>query len=190
MTNLGIMASQISGHLGTVFDASDYESIATINLSGADSSSITFSSIPQTYKHLQFRVFARDDRAATANNVRFQFNGDTGNNYRSHSLYSDGSTVSSYNDGPTYGVITSIASNSATSGIFGGFVMDILDYSSASKNKTTRTLCGYELNGSGGIELQSGLWINTSAITQIAIRFNAASNLKQYSHLAIYGIKG
>jgi hypothetical protein len=47
---LGIMASQISGHLVT----NSYESIQTVTVSTA-TPSITFSSIPATYKHLQIR---------------------------------------------------------------------------------------------------------------------------------------
>ena len=167
-----------------------YESIATVNLSSGDSGSITFSSIPQTYKHLQFRVLGRDNRAAVGNTVRWQFNGDTGNNYASHGVYGDGSTAAAYNLTTDYGVLTSLTSANATSGVFGAFIMDIFDYTNTNKYKTTRTLQGYDNNGSGDIELISGLWMNTSAINQIAIRFNSATALKQYSYLALYGVKG
>jgi hypothetical protein len=46
---LGIMASQISGHLET----GAYESISTVTVGGGGSATITFSSIPGTYTHLQ-----------------------------------------------------------------------------------------------------------------------------------------
>lgn len=174
----------------TPFSATSFESIATVNLTGGDSGSITFSSIPQTYKHLQFRVFARDNRAAVGNTIRWQFNGDTGNNYSSHAIYGDGATAATFTLTTDYGIATVVSSNSATSGVFGAFIMDVLDYTNTNKYKTTRTLAGYDNNGSGDIELDSGLWMNTSAINQIAVRFNSATALKQYSHLALYGIKG
>lgn len=170
--------------------AGSYESIATINLSGGDSSSITFSSIPQTYKHLQFRVLGRDNRAVVGNTIRWQFNGDTALNYSSHLLYGDGSSAAAFALTNDYGVATVVSSNSATSGVFGAFIMDILDYTDTNKYKTTRTLGGFDNNGSGDIEIDSGLWRSTSAINQIAVRFNSATVLKQYSHLALYGIKG
>ena len=186
MPILGTIASQVPANLPT----NSFESIATVYLAN-DSSAITFSSIPQTYMHLQFRVFARDNRGATANNVRWQFNGDTGNNYTSHAIYGDGSSAAAYKDGPTYGVITSIVSNNTDANMFGAFIMDIFDYTNTNKYKTTRTLSGYDINGAGGgLEFDSGLWYSTSAINQISIRLNAASALKAYSHIALYGIKG
>lgn len=173
-----------------VINNNSYESIATINLSGGDSGSVTFSSIPQTYTHLQFRAFARDNRASVGNTIRWQFNGDTGTNYSSHLLYGDGSSIAAAALTNDYGIATVVSSNSATSGVFGAFIMDILDYTNTNKYKTTRTLGGFDNNGSGDIELDSGLWQSTSAINQIAVRFNSATALKQYSYLALYGIKG
>jgi hypothetical protein len=56
MPILGIMASQISGHLWAPEGA--YDSLATVTLS-ASTASIEFAGIPATYKHLQVRVIAR-----------------------------------------------------------------------------------------------------------------------------------
>ena len=52
MPILGIMASQISGHLSNP----SYESIATYTVGAGGSSTMVFSSIPQTYKHLEFTM--------------------------------------------------------------------------------------------------------------------------------------
>jgi hypothetical protein len=85
MPILGIMASQISGHLFAPSGA--YDSIATTTLS-SPAASITFSSIPATYTHLQIRGIARS--TAAAGNVSIAYNSDTGSNYAGHDLYGDG----------------------------------------------------------------------------------------------------
>ena len=75
------------------YKPTDYESIQTVNLTGSQSS-ITFSSIPGTYKHLQIRGVLRGDRANTGEIVGVQFNGDTtAANYASHRLIGDGTNA-------------------------------------------------------------------------------------------------
>ena len=54
MPILGVIASQITGHLST----NSFESIQTVTVGSGGQSSISFSSIPSTYKHLQLRCFA------------------------------------------------------------------------------------------------------------------------------------
>jgi hypothetical protein len=186
---LGIIASQITGHLST----NSYESIQTVTL-GASQTTVTFSSIPQTYKHLQIRGIARSTRAVTLEGAWAYFNNDTSTTtYAVHGIAGDGASASSYaiptpNSGGLQGGIISAAS--ATSSIFGVFVMDILDYTNTNKNTTTRSLTGADLNGSGTIRLISGLWLNTAAITSIKFDTQAGGDFTQYSSFALYGIKG
>ena len=53
----------------------DYESIATVTVGAGGSSSVTFSSIPSTYTHLQIRFTAQCSNSATAaDNLAFRFN--------------------------------------------------------------------------------------------------------------------
>ena len=161
----------------------DYESIATTTLATA-TASITFSSIPQTYSHLQLRYIARND---TANYfVRIRFNGSTtATDYTYHILNGTGSavTVGYENDG-MYAPRQSSASNT-----FGAGVVDILDYTSTNKYKTIRGFGGRDANGSGDVDFLSGFYkANTNAITSIEITV-AAGNYTQYSHFALYGIR-
>ena len=185
MPILGVIASQISGHLWAPSGA--YDSIATVTVGGGGSSSISFTSIPATYTHLQIRMFATINAAA---GPILRFNSDTGSNYNGHLLYGDGASVGAY----SYGTGTSInlswfgeGYNSATS--FGGHVIDILDYADTNKYKTVRSLQGIDRNGSGMLEFVSGLWRNTAAITRITIPAES-STFVQYSSFALYGIKG
>jgi hypothetical protein len=188
MPILGIMASQISGHLWA--PAGAYDALATITLSSSVSS-VTFTGIPSGYKHLQIRGICRDTRADVSNSNAVRFNGDTAANYSAHLLYGDG--TSAYSAGlpnETQADLFTSASASSASNIFGVFVMDILDYANTNKFKTTRTLSGFDRNGGGQVNLSSGNWRNTAAITSIDIRpLYGSPQYVQYSSFALYGVK-
>ena len=187
---LGIYASQISGHLFAPSGA--YDSIATVTVGSGGSASITFSSIPSTYTHLQIRATFRETGSGTGADTKLSFNGDTGsgNYYSQHGLYGNG-TIAGADKDATSTHIWSIygTGSSATSGVFGVGVIDVLDYANTNKYKTTRALTGYDNNGSGLIFLRSGLWMKTNAITSITITADATA-FAEYSSFALYGIKG
>jgi len=180
---LGIIASQISGHLWAPSGA--YDSIATTTVGAGGTSSITFSSIPSTYTHLQIRGIGKNTAGV---DYVLRYNGDSGSNYRGHVLYGDGATPFSANTfGGTY-TGNDIAFNGGTT-YFVSFVTDILDYTNTNKNKTLRGLYGVDENGSGQIALVSGLWMNTAAVTSITITA-VSGTFSQYSSFALYGIRG
>jgi hypothetical protein len=174
------------------FIPNNYESIATVTVGAGGSSTITFSSIPSTYNHLQLRYIAKTDRADTDDVVLMQFNSDTGANYSWHGLAGTGS-IAGANAGSSQSRIEikwGSTGNSGASNIFASAVIDILDYKDKNKYKTTRTLQGVDLNGSGQIYFSSGNWRSTSAITSIVLDQQYGSNFTQYSSFALYGIKG
>jgi hypothetical protein len=76
---------------------------------------------------------------------------------------------------------------SSTASVFGGIVIDILDYANTNKYKTMRTLSGYDANGSGNVGLFSGLWMNTAAVTSINL-LTFYDQYATYSSFALYGI--
>ena len=172
--------------------AGDYQSIATTTVGVGGQATITFSSIPSSYKHLQIRCMARTDRASTGDAVRVQFNNiTTTSEYRSHFLYGDGSGAGAGSDGNTAGVtLYQLTGASATASIFGIMVIDILDYANINKHKTVRSLGGQDRNGAGEVDFSSGVWMNTAAINEIDIVPNSGTNFVQYSSFALYGIKG
>jgi hypothetical protein len=184
---LGIYASQISGHLFAPSGA--YDSIATTTVGAGGAASVTFSSIPSTYTHLQVRLFGRGSGSNTQSFVKLEFNGDTtGSNYYSHYIQADGSSVVA---GPNASISAhyDIAGANATASVFGAMIFDVLDYANTSKNKTSRVLGGVDNNGSGRMNLTSGLWLNTSAINSLTITPGSGSFV-QYTSAALYGIKG
>jgi hypothetical protein len=183
---LGILA-QSAGAVAT----NSYESIATVTVGSGGSSDITFTSIPSTYKHLQIRIMARSNKTGTTNDyLNMNFNSDTGANYSLHQLLGDGTSASA-NSGTSQNSIfvSRIATADASASMFGGIVIDILDYANTSKYKTSRSLGGTDQNGSGRIYFNSGLWMNTAAISTIVIDAEGASSFVQHSQFALYGIK-
>jgi hypothetical protein len=193
MPILGIIASQNyprSTDTGAMFPIG----VTTVGSGGA--ASITFSSIPSTYTHLQIRLFGQITRATYGTgNMTMTFNSDTGANYSSHDVYGNGASVATdagtnannmwFQD--SYG--TTAAPN-----IFGVGVFDILDYANTSKYKTVRVLQGVDVNGTsynanGYIQLGSGSWRNTNAITSVTLT-TAYTGWAQYTSAALYGIKG
>lgn len=171
--------------------ATDFESIATVTVGAGGAADITFSSIPSTYQHIQVRLSCRDNRAAAVNTIFIQVNGDTGNNYALHALAGDGSNASATGSSSVArGALLLAPSASATSNVFGSAVVDVLDYANANKNTTIRTLGGYDANGAGHIRLFSSLWNNTNAVNSLKLFPDGSASFVQYTHAALYGIKG
>jgi hypothetical protein len=174
---------------GTPAVTNSYESIATVLVGSGGSSTITFSSIPSTYKHLQIRAFYQNNQNnSSVDYMQLRFNSDTGNNYVTHRLRGNGSAASASTTAATNYAYTTL-SVQGVANIFGGAIIDILDYTNTNKNKVVRTLAGYDGNGAGDIGLNSNLWLSTSSITQIELS-TQTGNINQYSSFALYGIKG
>jgi hypothetical protein len=183
-----------------VYSPTAYESIATQTVGAGGAASVTFSSIPSGYKHLQIRAINQTNRT-TYNTSGFymRLNSDTGNNYSHHILQSDPSSPS------TSAISGALASQNAiydfstssnvAANVFGAAIFDILDYANTSKAKTIRGITGADTAGAasgyaGWIALNSGAWYNTSAITSITFVPQFGTLFNQYSHFALYGIKG
>jgi hypothetical protein len=190
---LGILAAAGAGGAA----AGAYEQIATAFGTGS-SDTITFSSIPQDYKHLQLRYLAKSTNTNGRTNPGIRLNDVSSASYRGHMLRGTGAAVSSLDtDGGTGNRITipdgMVDSSAESTGAFSLGIVDILDYTSTSKNKTIRLLGGYAL-GSGlanRIYLVSGFLISTAAVTSLSfIPQNSGFNLTTTSRFSLYGIKG
>jgi hypothetical protein len=182
-----MIGNAIAGLYGTGVAPSTtaYESIATVTVGSGGSSSISFTSIPSTFTHLQIRALTGTNPAGYNTGVRF--NSDTGSNYWGHYLEGSGSSVGAGNLGS--GTFASITFSSVTNTTFAVAIVDILDYANTNKYKVTRSLNGRDNNGSGDVYMHSGSWSNTAAINAITIVAPSATFI-QYSHFALYGIKG
>lgn len=183
---LGILASQITGHLGPVWTTSDYESISTVTVGSGGSSSISFTSIPSTYKHLQVRFLVRS--TTTNGDVSFFVNS-TLFSSRRHTIFGDGTTASGGSD--TANAIARQTQSTDTASTFAVSIIDILEYANTNKYKTIRELGGFNTNGSGALNMTTMLIQNTAAITSVKLEpYTASGSFAEYSHFALYGIKG
>jgi hypothetical protein len=178
------MLNNISALLdaGVAASTNSYESIQTVTVGAGGVGSITFTTIPSTYKHLQIRAAAQI--STSSGSCPVEFNSDTNSsNYYQHVLFGSGASAGAASgNNNTFGFQLDSAQP-------GAGVMDILDYTNTNKYTTVRTLSGNDTNGGGYITLRSGLWSNTAAITNIRI-YPASGNFNQYSSFALYGIKG
>lgn len=168
----------------------NYVALQTYTVDSGGATSITFSSIPQNYKHLQLRIIGRCAFASTgATSAKIEYNSDTtATNYYYHALNGNGSTAAAFAaNSPAYTFVS--LDNSNTASTFSGGVVDILDYTNTNKYKTTRALSGWDANGSGVIYLTSQLWKSTSAITSMTVTAGDG-NWTQYTSFALFGIAG
>jgi hypothetical protein len=190
---LGILASQMSGHLTPT---TGYVSIATTTVGAGGQSSITFSSIPSGYKHLQVRGIARTTASSNYNPINFIINGDSSTNYYRHLILADNSgsqPPQSYGyTAQSYLQAGWVAGSTAVTNSFGGFILDILDYKNTSKYKTTRSLSGADNNNTSPfyIAMASGTWPSTSAITSLTFTCDSGYSFAVNSTIALYGIQG
>lgn len=180
---LNSLVSVLQGGAGAA--ATAYESIATVTASGGETS-LTFSSIPSTYTHLQLRFSALE---AAGNNITMQFNNDNANNYVYHYLVGTGSAAYAGSVTATNKVVIEGQYNGTVGTYPNVGIVDILDYTNTSKNKTVRSLSGGDNNSTTGeISLNSGLWLNTASISTIKVL--ASASFDAGSSFALYGIKG
>lgn len=187
MIPLGILATTAGGAA-----AGAYELISTAYGTGS-SGTITFSSIPQDFKHLQIRMTTRSSRVDTSTAYRIRLNSDIGSNYADHYLRGNGSSVSSGSSTSATSIFAAFtAASNSTANAFGSQVIDILDYASASKNKTIRGLYGITEAAAPitTISLISGLWMSTSAVSSITIYEAFSANWTTSSRFSLYGIRG
>jgi len=181
----GILAASGAGAAGA------YDLLTTTVLS-TTTASVTFSSLGSysDYKHLQIRAVTKDDAGSTnLNRIDIRLNSDSGSNYTYHYLNGNGSTVaSSAGTSQTRLQFFDVIGGGNDTNIYGAAVIDILDFSSSSKNTTVRSIGGGLAGSETDISLGSGVWLNTAAVTSIQIfgNFNYAAG----SRFSLYGWKG
>jgi hypothetical protein len=160
---------------------SAYEVISTQTL-GTAASSVTFSSIPQTYTDLVLVV----NHSTTGSNpsIVARFNSDTASNYSRTRIAGDGSVTNSGRGSSetTLGLSTYVGSSSTA---IGTMICNILNYA----NSTTYKTCITRNNAaSHGTEASVTLWRSTSAITTFLVSVDSSS-FATGSTFTLYGVK-
>lgn len=162
--------------------ASAQVALATITL-GSAASSVTFASIPATYRDLRLVSFVPSlTGSPTAAGAFARFNSDTGGNYN---------TVYAYGNGSSTGSGTETNSTTLFWGAFpaaGGIDhWDILDYAQTDKHKSA---IGRADGNGASTWMYAGRWASTSAITSITLT-SPDSGSDQFgigTTFALYGI--
>ena len=163
--------------------------LATTTVGAGGTSTITFSSIPQNYEHLQLRLLSRSEGVDYG--IILKLNSDAGSNYYRHYLFADGSTVVSGGDASAFSgaLFLYAAASNGTANAYSTNIVDVLDYTNTNKYKTMRNLNGVDFNGSGFVSLSSALWNSTAAVNSITLTIYGGHDFAQYTHAALYGIK-
>lgn len=174
------------------FSPGAFESIAT--LTGDNTvTSITFSSIPATYQHLQLRIIANTNAGIAEGDATLIINGDTGSSYATHYLSGNNTTMGSNGSANRAHIWLPLTfpGTSYSSSYHGASIIDILDYASSTKNKTVRIFNGVTiaLTSTSQIRLVSGVRMNTEPITSLRISYQGYT-VSSTSQFALYGIKG
>jgi hypothetical protein len=157
-----------------------YEPIATTTL-GANTSSVTFSNIPQTYTDLV--LITNTLSTGTGNDGRLQFNGDSSSIYSSTQLFSNGSTVTSNNN-----------TNQTSLRLLNDYhlslrsigIVNIMNYSNSSMWKTCISRFGTSDYSVGTFV---GTWRSNSAITSVTALVFGGDSFVSGSIFSLYGIK-
>jgi hypothetical protein len=160
-----------------------YTLIERISVGAAGASSITFTSIPQTYTDLKIVFSGRADAAQTP--IIGAINGST-SNFTLRYLYGDG--AGAYSANSTTSFFGNINPNNYTASTFSSTEIYIPNYTSSSA-KSFSVDSTTENNATSSImAMWSGLWNQTAAITSITITVNGGANFVQYSTAYLYGI--
>lgn len=167
--------------------ATGFQLIST-SLITTTTASVTFSSIPATYKHLQIRVVGRYTAATSISNLTLRFNGDTGANYGYQSMRGQGTTVTSAQPGSyqTYLLTGDMPGASASASGFGSSFIDVIDYANTTKIKTTKTFGGNAAYLD--VFMFNGTWNSTAAITSILVSdANTSASFAAGTRISLYG---
>jgi hypothetical protein len=159
-----------------------YQLISSVTVGAGGASSLDFTSIPQTYTDLEILVSART--TGSGNGINITFNSNT-SNYTNRALQGNGSGTSTYG---TYNRNAGMFGYSGdTANSFGSTKIYIPNYA-GSNNKGYSADAVSENNGTTAyMNIVSGLWSNTSAITSISLA-PMDGTLIQYSTAYLYGI--
>lgn len=155
--------------------------LATITL-GSAQSTVTFSSIPATYRDLRLVITTKN--VTTQGYLGLQFNGDTGSSaYYYVQMGGSGSAASSSvlspSDGVTAIYVYPLGTTDATNA-----VVDIMDYSVTDKHKSVLSRSN---DASANVTALAGRWANTAAITTLRF-WTGSGSWGSGSTFSLYGI--
>lgn len=155
-----------------------YIALANLTLTGTDSS-ITFSSIPATYRDLVVTINGKTTGNA---DIGLRLNGDSGSNYSFVYMGGNGSTTASGSTGSQTSIV--LDAYFWRSSEISTCIAHIMDYSATDKHKTV--LSRNNVAG-GGVDAFANRYASTSAITSVEVR-TTANAFDTGTQINLYGI--
>lgn len=157
-----------------------YDLIAS-NVLGSNTASVTFSSIPSTYRDL---ILVINSKVSSTSAIQLKINSDTGANYSYVVLAGDGSGgQTDHGTNQTTGFITNYAGATSTDETV--FISHFMDYSATDKHKTYLTRGN---QATGAVTLWCGRWGSTSAITSLELYLPSTRTFTSGGTFYLYGI--
>ena len=153
-----------------------YDLIAS-NVLTSSAASVTFSSIPATYRDL---VLVADALSTSSTALEIEFNSDSGNNYYIVQMHGDGSSAASGTE--TWSAFYPYAGVTNTNRMLA--VVQIMDYSATDKHKS---ILARSNRADQRVAANAGRWANTNAITSIKLTASGHS-LASGTTFYLYGI--
>ena len=159
--------------------------IATQTIGNNSTTSITFSSIPQTFSALQIRISGGIYAASGSGGSAWYMSGFNGiSSTRHHHMYGDGSGYTASSDS---NVPVIFCPYNSTPAHYAAAILEIPDYASTNKHKVLKSLSGYDTNGIGVTGLMSILWANSAAINSLSFG-SGGGYFATGSRVDLYGI--
>lgn len=150
---------------------------------GSAQASVTFSSIPGTYKDLVLEIQTR--QSGTSFNSRLRFNGDTGSNYSRTSVFGNGSAASSVRESNATGILWPDMSSS-DSQLTNFITVQIMSYSNTNVHKTSLMRWAGPTRGYSWAEVN--LWRSTAAITSVVFDTTGSEQFVAGTTARLWGI--
>ena len=169
--------------------AANYVLLGKVTVGSGGTTSVTFSSIPQTgYTDLVVRISCRTARTGSANaGLMVKLNNST-TGYSSIDATYDGGSVASYSNLFNAGYVINTAGAAVDASVFTNQEIYIPNYASANY-KTFSSQSIVENTGTGARnEMMATTWANTAAITSIVFGEYAGNSIDQHSTFYLYGI--
>lgn len=160
---------------------------------GADTASITFSSIPGGYRHLLLQTYTRSTNAVAAVGLWIRFNGDTTSSYTYQLAVAQATTITVTSSSGSYTNVIQIGScpgSTAGANLFAVTTAVIADYANPTRFKTvTSGGAGKTGTASGNLwaDLSGNAWKNLAAVTSIDI-LPSAGSLRAGSRALLIGV--
>jgi hypothetical protein len=174
--------------------ATTYTLIASNTVGSGGASSITFSSIPQTFTDLLLKTSLRGDTTnsdigITGYQTHYtRINNNLSNLHKSLYLTGNGSSASSGSAGlETVWRATGSTNSSDTSNTFANSELYIPNYTGSSYKSASADMTGENNGTTSGMQLSAFIFQSTAAVTQIDV-LASSGNFVQYSTFYLYGI--